>query len=160
VEVIEPETTQTVPAGQVGELVVTNLGRLGSPLIRYRTGDLVCLDPRPCPCGSRFARLDGGILGRCDDMIHLRGNNVYPSALEALLRRFPEVAEYRVEVDQSAALPSLRIEVEATPAGVDDLLDRLDRAIRDEFLFRAELSLVPPGSLPRFEMKARRFTRK
>jgi phenylacetate-CoA ligase len=156
-EVIDPETQQPVAAGQPGELVLTNLGRRGSPLIRYRTGDLVRVDQEPCPCGSRFTRLDGGILGRCDDMIHLRGNNVYPSALEALLRRFPEVAEYRVEVDGAAALPQLRIDVEPTPSGGDDLLDRLDRAIRDEFLFRAELRQVPPGSLPRFEMKAKRF---
>jgi len=159
-EVIDPGSGEPVAPGQTGELVLTNLGRRGSPLLRYRTGDVVRLDPRPCPCGSRFARLDGGILGRCDDMIHLRGNNVYPSALEALLRRFPDVAEYRVEVDQSAALPSLRIEVEPTSAGADDLLDRLDRAIRDEFLFRAELRRVPPGSLPRYEMKSRRFVRK
>jgi phenylacetate-CoA ligase len=156
-EVVEPSTGEPVPAGQVGELVVTNLGRLGSPLIRYRTSDLVRVDPRPCPCGSPYRRLDGGILGRADDMIHLRGNNVYPGALEALLRRFPEVAEYRVEVDQSAALTALRVEVEPVNGGGADLVERVDRAIRDEFLFRAEVRLVPPGSLPRFEMKAQRF---
>jgi phenylacetate-CoA ligase len=159
-EVIDPTTTEPVPPGQVGELVLTNLGRLGSPLIRYRTGDLVRVDPRPCPCGSSFVRLDGGILGRGDDMIHLRGNNVYPGALEALLRRFPDLAEYRVEVDQSAALPALRVEVEPVNGGGPDLVERVDRAIRDEFLFRAEVRLVPPGSLPRFEMKANRFVKK
>jgi phenylacetate-CoA ligase len=159
-EVIEPSTGEPVPAGQVGELVVTNLGRVGSPLIRYRTGDLVRVDPRPCPCGSPYLRLDGGILGRADDMIHLRGNNVYPGALEALLRRFPEVAEYRVEVDQSAALTALRVEVEPVNGGGAGLVERVDRAIRDEFLFRAEVRLVAPGSLPRFEMKAQRFVKK
>ncbi len=159
-EVIDPATLAPVPPGQLGELVLTNLGRLGSPLIRYRTGDLVRVDPRPCPCGTPFLRLDGGILGRGDDMIHVRGNNVYPGALEALLRRFPEVAEYRVEVDQSTALPALRIEVEPVNGGGADLVDRVDRAVRDEFLFRAEVRLVPPGSLPRFEMKAKRFSRK
>jgi phenylacetate-CoA ligase len=157
VDVIDSATGQTVLAGQLGELVVTNLGRLGSPLIRYRTGDLVRVDPKPCPCGSPFLRLDGGILGRADDMIHLRGNNVYPGALEALLRRFTEVAEFRVEVDQSAALTALRVEVEAVNGGGADLVERVDRAIRDEFLFRAEVRLVPAGSLPRFEMKAQRF---
>jgi phenylacetate-CoA ligase len=158
-EVIDLAGEQPAPAGQVGELVLTNLGRVGSPLIRYRTGDLVRVDPRPCPCGSPYLRLDGGILGRGDDMIHLRGNNVYPGALEALLRRFPEVAEYRVEVDQSAALTALRVEVEAVNGG-GDLVERVDRAIRDEFLFRAEVRLVAPGSLPRFEMKAKRFVKK
>jgi phenylacetate-CoA ligase len=159
-EVVEPATGEPAPPGQVGELVVTNLGRTGSPLIRYRTGDLVRVDPRPCPCGSPYLRLDGGILGRADDMIHLRGNNVYPGALEALLRRFPEVAEYRVEVDRSAALTALRVEVEPVNGGGAGLVERVDRAIRDEFLFRAEVRLVPPGSLPRFEMKAKRFSRK
>src|SRR5262249_54781908 len=68
---------------KMGELVITNLGRWGSPVLRYRTGDLVRIDPKPCPCGRQLVRLEGGILGRADDMIHLRGNNVYPSALEA-----------------------------------------------------------------------------
>lgn len=161
VEVIDPVTTKPVAAGTEGELVITNLGRLGSPLIRYRTGDLVRVDRKPCPCGRSFVRLDGGILGRTDEMIHLRGNNVYPTALEALLRRFPEVAEYRVEVDMTGPLAALRIDLEpATSADGPELAARVSRAIRDEFLFRAEVTHVAPGSLPRFEMKARRVVRK
>ena len=141
--------------------MVTNLGRWGSPLLRYRTGDLVRVDPRPCPCGRCFVRLDGGILGRTDDMIHLRGNNVYPSALEAVIRRFPEVAEFRVEVDQSQALAVLRVELEPEePARGADLAERVERAIRDELLFRPEVTVVRPGTLPRFEMKARRLVRR
>jgi phenylacetate-CoA ligase len=160
-EVVDVKTGQPVPAGQTGELVITNLGRLGSPLIRYRTGDLVRVDPRPCPCGSPFLRLEGGILGRTDDMIHLRGNNLYPSALEAVIRRFPEVAEYRVEVDETGSLAELRIEVEPQ----DDkqgarVAQRVSQAIRDELLFRAEVVAVSPGTLPRFEMKANRISRK
>jgi phenylacetate-CoA ligase len=130
-------------------------------VLRYRTGDLVRTDPRPCPCGRRLVRLEGGILGRTDDMIHLRGNNVYPSALEAVIRRFGEVAEYRVEVDQTGALPVLRVELE--PVAVeraDHLVEEIDRAIRNELYFRAEVRAVSPGSLPRFEMKARRISRK
>jgi len=156
-EVIDPATEQPVSAGQVGELVLTNLGRWGSPLLRYRTGDLVRIDARPCPCGRAFMRLEGGILGRCDDMIHLRGNNVYPTALEAVIRRFPEVAEYRVEVDQSGPMARLRIELEpVSQAPANAIAERVDRAIRDELLFRADVTTVAPGSLPRFEMKARR----
>jgi phenylacetate-CoA ligase len=151
-EVIDPQTGQ--PA-QEGELVVTNLGRAASPVIRYRTGDLVRIGARPCPCGRTFLRLDGGILGRADDMIHLRGNNVYPSALEAVIRRFPEVAEYRIEVDQTAALPRLRVLLETSTNDVG-LAGRVERAVRDELMFRPEVELVAPGSLPRFEMKARR----
>lgn len=160
-EVIDPASTRPVAPGQLGELVLTNLGRWGSPVIRYRTGDLVRVDPKPCPCGRCLIRLDGGILGRTDDMIHLRGNNVYPSALEALIRRFPEVAEYRLEVDQSRSLAALRVEVEPSEESQgQELAERVERAIRDEFLFRAEVHPVSPGSLPRFEMKARRLVRK
>lgn len=156
-EVVEPASGRPVAAGELGELVITNLGRWGSPLLRYRTGDLVRVDPRPCPCGRSFIRLDGGILGRTDDMIHLRGNNFYPSALEAVIRRFPEVAEYRVEVDQSGPLADLRVEIEPVSWGsTADIVEQVARAIRDELLFRAEVRAVAPGSLPRFEMKARR----
>jgi phenylacetate-CoA ligase len=157
-EVIDPETGQAVAPGQLGELVLTNLGRWGSPVLRYRTGDLVRADPEPCPCGRPFLRLSGGILGRVDDMIHLRGNKLYPSALEAIIRRFAEVAEYRMEVDRSGSLAALRVEVEPVPAASgDDVAERVSRAIAAELLFRAEVRAVAPGSLPRFEMKAKRL---
>jgi len=126
--------------------------------LRYRTGDLVRVDPHTCPCSRSLLRLQGGILGRVDDMIHLRGNNVYPTALEAVIRRFAEVAEYRVHVDYTQALPELRVELEPAANGVaSDLVQRVDLAIRNELLFRAQVTTVPPGSLPRFEMKARRI---
>jgi phenylacetate-CoA ligase len=159
-EVIDPDTCRPVPAGQVGELVLTNLGRRGSPLLRYRTGDLVRPDPRPCPCGRTFLRLDGGILSRTDDMIHLRGNNIYPSALEDVIRRFPGVAEYRLEVDASQALTALRIEVEPQNGDGQGLARDIGEAIRDTLLFRAEVRAVPPGTLPRYEMKAQRVHHK
>jgi phenylacetate-CoA ligase len=138
---------------RLGELVLTNLGRRDSPLIRYRTGDLVRVDPKPCPCGSKYMRLDGGILGRTDDMIAIRGNNFYPSALENVIRRFTEVAEYRVTIDRSSPLAEMRIEIEGTA----ETAQRIGDAIRDELMFRAEVVLVAPGTLPRFEMKARRI---
>jgi phenylacetate-CoA ligase len=157
-EVIDPLSGEALPLGEPGELVLTNLGRWGSPLLRYRTGDRVRVDPRPCSCGRSFAWLDGGILGRTDDMIHVRGNNLYPSSVEAVIRRFPEVVEFRVEVDHGGPLAELRIEVEPVLGGREvDLAERIGTAIRDELLFRAEVTTVPPGSLPRFEMKARRF---
>ncbi len=159
VEVIDPETLEPIPAGTTGELVLTTLGRVGSPLIRYRTGDLVCVDPDPCPCGRSFVRLKGGILGRGDDMIHLRGNNLHPSTLEAVIRRVEEVAEYRIEVDRSSPLAVLRVEVEPVPsARGEEVAERVERAIRDDLLFRAEVRAVAPGSLPRYEMKARRIS--
>lgn len=161
VEVIDPQTGAARPPGEAGELVLTNLGRLGSPVIRYRTGDLVRCSATPCPCGLPFVRLEGGVLGRTDDMILLRGNNLYPAALEAVIHRFADVAEYRVEVDQSSALAELRIEVEPC-AGIDPagLAERVSRAVRDAFWFRAEVIAVAQGALPRFDMKARRIVRK
>jgi phenylacetate-CoA ligase len=162
-EVIDPASGAAVPPGHIGELMLTNLGRHGSPLLRYRTGDLVRVDPKPCPCGRTFLRLDGGILGRTDDMIPVRGDKVYPAALEDVIRRFAEVAEYRVEVDTGAPLAELRIEVEPVAAcelAPKTLADRIAAAIRDELFFRAEVIAVPPGSLPRFEMKAQRIKRR
>jgi phenylacetate-CoA ligase len=156
-EVIDPQTTRPIPAGQVGELVLTNLGRWGSPLLRYRTGDLVKVDPRPCPCGRTFLRLEGGILGRTDDMIHIRGNNLYPSSLEAVIRRFPEVAEYRLIIAKREEMAEVRVVLEPIDeAAGRDLVERVGQSIRQELLFRADVELAPVGSLQRFEMKARR----
>lgn len=161
IEVIDPATGAEVSDGNVGEMVVTNFGRWASPLIRYRTGDLVQMDTRPCPCGLTYRRLLGGILGRSDELIHVRGNNVYPTALEAILRGFPDVAEYRIEVDQTQPLAELRIEVEpVSDADGAALANRVCDAIRERLLFRAEVVAVAVGSLPRFELKARRVVRK
>jgi phenylacetate-CoA ligase len=159
-EVIDPEG-QPVADGTAGELVLTTFGRHGSPLVRYRTGDLVCVSPRPCPCGRALRRLEGGIRGRVDETIVIRGNNFHPGALQTLLHRFPEVAEYRLEVDETGPLPVLHVEVEPHPdAEAGPLAARVDQAIHDTLLFRAEVRIVPPGTLPRFELKARRLVRK
>jgi len=109
-EVLQPNGTEPVKAGEIGELVLTNLGRVGSPLIRYRTGDLVRESPESGPVNG--TRLVGGVLGRTDDMIHVRGNNLYPTAIEAVVRRFPDVVEFRIVVDRAGPLADLRIEVE------------------------------------------------
>lgn len=155
-EVVDPTTGKAVPAGTPGELILTNLGRTGSPLIRYRTGDLVRIATDPDPSGRDWRRLDGGVLGRVDDMIHVRGNNLYPSAIEAIIRRFPDVAEYRLCVDHTNPLADLRLEVEPTSGDGRELAEAVGRAVRAELLFRVEVTPAPPGSLPRFEMKARR----
>jgi phenylacetate-CoA ligase len=152
-EVIDPATGSLLPPGTAGELVLTTLSRPGSPLFRYRTGDLVCVDPELCPCGLPYVRLGGGIRGRADDMVVIRGNNVHPSALQTILHRFSEVTEYRVEVDRTGALPELRIDVETHDAA---FALRVEQAVRDELLFRPVVRAVPPGTLPRFEHKARR----
>jgi phenylacetate-CoA ligase len=157
-EILQPGGNQPVSPGTEGELVVTTFRRTASPLIRYRTGDLV----QAGPAGRwPFLYLAGGIRGRADDMVSIRGNNLHPAALQAVLHNFDDVAEYRVVIDQSATLAALVIEVEARE-GVDAALvaARVDRAIRDELLFRAEVRVVPPGSLPRHELKARRWVRR
>ncbi len=160
-EVIDPTTGESLAPGHEGELVLTNLGRWGSPLIRYRTGDRVLIDPEPCPCGRIFLRLKGGIRGRTDDMMIIRGNNVYPSTLEGILRRFPEVVEYRLEVSQSGPMTSLHLHVECLPAAPDhDLVEMIRETIRRELHFRPDVTLAPAGSLPRPEMKAQRVVRK
>jgi phenylacetate-CoA ligase len=161
VEILDPESQQEVSPGQLGELVITNLGRLGSPLIRYRTGDLVVADTSECPCGRALLRLAGGILGRTDDMITVRGNNVFPSSIEAVLREIDNLAEYRVLVETQRSMQHLRIEVEPSPdADVDQLVDTVARAVKDRLNFQADVVAVPPESLPRFELKGRRFLKK
>ena len=155
VEVIDPETGS---AADSGELVLTNLGRSGSPLIRYRTGDMVNLAPGVDATGCRS--IAGGILNRADDMIHIRGNNLYPSAIEAVIRRFRDVVEFRILVDRSEALSDLQIEIEpAEGTAGAGLAQAVARAIRDDLLFRADVVAVAPGSLPRFELKSRRVVR-
>ena len=152
-----------------GELVITNLGRIGSPMIRYRTGDIVEVDPQPCPCGRNLLRLKGGILGRVDDMLTIRGNNVFPTAVEAILREFPEVIEFQFDTVTRDSMPQLQIEIETT-FGVPDtdeqqqqfrrLVERITAVIHDRLHFQPEIIPVPPQSLPRSEMKSRRMRRR
>jgi phenylacetate-CoA ligase len=159
-EVIDPASGKPIPDGNEGELVLTNLGRWGSPLIRYRSGDLVRLSRGRCACGSWFARLEGGILSRVDDMFIVRGNNVFPVAVESVLRQFPEIAEFRVNVCEEDTLTRVLIEIESEPDTTTvDLADRVERAIQTALSFRADIQSVPRGALPRFEMKAHRFIR-
>ncbi len=158
-EVVAIGGTDPVPAGQYGELVLTNLGRLSNPLIRYRTGDVVRWEPGDAACRCTWRRLAGGIIGRVDDMIHIRGNNLYPATLEAIVRRFPEVAEYRIVVDQTGPLADVRIEIEPHGGDGRQLAEAVAQAIRDELLFRVVVQAVPPQSLPRYELKARRVCR-
>lgn len=166
-EIIDPQTTLAatpdLSGAMTGELVLTNLGRTGSPLIRYRTGDLVTTDPQPCACGRRLLRLSGGILSRADDMLIIRGNNVFPSSVEAILREFPEIAEYRLQVRTERAMSHLKIEIEPV-SELDDsaqaaLSHRVDDAIKARLNFHPEISFVAIGSLPRFELKGQRLVR-
>jgi len=160
-EVIDPETGRALGTGSTGELVLTNLGRTGSPLIRFRTGDLVQRAVGSvCACGTHELALEGGILGRTDDMVVVRGVNVYPSAVEDILRA-GGVAEYRVEVRAHRTLPELNILVELPRPNEDgkSLAHRLEAALSGALALRIPVSCVPGGTLPRFEMKAQRWVR-
>jgi phenylacetate-CoA ligase len=159
VEVIDPVTGRSNEPGAKGELVITNLGRSGSPVIRYRTGDLVQPRGQACPCGSPFMLLEGGVLGRVDDMIVIRGVNVFPSAIENIMREFPEIEEFRIETFARHAMRELKLVIEpgSDQSSAAGLQDRVSSLVRERIGLRAEVELVSPGTLPRFELKAKRF---
>ncbi len=164
-EVLDPESGRPVAPGEVGELTLTNLGRWGSPVFRYRSGDRVRLAAAACPCGRTFPRLAGGILGRVDDMLVVRGVNVFPSALEGIVRQFPVVEEFQIEVFRREALDEVRLllEIDGQAHGreaVDRTLRVVTEAIRRDIGIRVEAVAVPPRSLPRYELKARRVVRR
>jgi phenylacetate-CoA ligase len=160
-EVLNPHTEVAMRPGETGELVLTTLDRIGSPLLRYRTGDLVKPRARSvCVCGRSELALEGGILGRSDDMVIVRGVNVYPSVVEDIVRAFPEITEYRVQLDCRQAMTELALEVEVADAiAAPTLQQRLEQTFQSSLNLRVPISLLPPGSLPRFEMKAQRWVR-
>ncbi|MBA2285077.1 MAG: AMP-binding protein, partial [Ktedonobacteraceae bacterium] len=151
-EILDPQTGQPIEEGQTGELVLTNLGRWGYPAIRYRTGDLVRHGGHNCGCGRAFLLLSGGILGRIDDMLVVRGVNLYPSALAEVLHRFPEVAEYKIIVTRAGPLDEVALQVECPP----HLVSQIQEELHTSFSLRIPVEAVEPGKLPRFELKARR----
>jgi phenylacetate-CoA ligase len=163
-EVLEPESGRPVAPGEVGELTLTNLGRWGAPVLRYRSGDRVRLATSACACGRTFARLEGGILGRADDMLIVRGVNVFPSALEGIVRRFAVVDEFQIEVFRRGAMDEVRLVLEidgsARPAeSVRETVEGIAEAVRRDLGIRVEVAAVPARSLPRYELKARRVVR-
>ena len=155
-EVIDPETCEQAQAGARGELVITNLGRAGMPVLRYRTGDLAEVTEEVCSCGRTFARIKGGVLGRADDMIIVRGVNLYPGAIDDLMRSLPEIAEYEVMIRRVEGMDDLLIRIETETA---DAPLRVVSAFRAQFNIRVSVELAPAGSLPRYEFKARRYKR-
>lgn len=160
VEVVDPKTLEPVPEGEEGELILTNLSRIGFPIIRYRTGDLVRLNQAPCSCGRTFARFEGGVLGRADDMVVIRGVNVFPSAVENLVRRCDAIVEFRIRVSSLGEMSELNVEIELQPGtDLNAAQEQVHHEISSGLGLRPEVKVVEPGSLPRFEMKAKRFLR-
>ncbi len=151
-EFLSVETGAQANESELSELILTCLGRVGSPIIRYRTGDLVkptWNDPEEC----RFVLLEGGVLGRVDDMLIVRGVNIFPTSIEQILRGFPEIIEYRMTAYKQGEMDALKIEIE-------DRLERPERVEKELQLrlgLKVEVTCVEVGSLPRFELKGMRF---
>jgi phenylacetate-CoA ligase len=151
VEVVDPQSGQPLPDGEVGELVFTTLTKEALPLLRYRTGDLASLTREPCACGRTFARMSR-VLGRTDDMLIIRGVNVFPSEIERALLAIPELTpHYQLVVERPGHLDELTVQVEGTvePAAVR-------RQLHTVLGLTAQVETVEPGSVPRSEGKALR----
>lgn len=151
-EVVDPETGVEVEDGQHGELVLTTLVRTAGPLLRYRTGDWV----KKVMHEGRLT-LEGGVLGRVDDMVVLRGVNIYPSAIEAVVRQFSDVEEFMVEQRKVEAMDEIELLIEVPGNVSKSLLKQIESKLRDTFSMRIPVRLAEPGSLPRHEFKAKRW---
>jgi phenylacetate-CoA ligase len=159
-EVIDPETGAAVAEGVRGELVITTLGRIGMPVLRYRTGDLVELTTEACACGRPLARIKGGVLGRADDMLTVRGVNLYPSVIDDLIHAMPSIIEYEVEIRRVAEMDDLLLKVEvAEPHSFAEVERALLAAFRAQLNIRVSVAQAARGRLPRYELKARRYKR-
>ncbi|WP_027368281.1 phenylacetate--CoA ligase family protein [Desulfocurvibacter africanus] len=163
VEVIDPVTLEPVPEGQVGELVLTTLTREGMPIIRYRTRDLTRLLPGQCACGRTHRRIDR-ISGRADDMLIIKGVNIYPMQVEQVLMTMPEVGQnYLIIIEREGYLDQLRIKVEIQDEyfvedmrGLRSLQEKIAHKLHDEILITPRVDLVQRGTLPQSEGKAKR----
>ena len=160
VEIINPDTLEPVPDGEIGELVLTTINREGMPLLRYRTRDLTRILPGECPCGRHHKRLDR-MKGRSDDMIILKGVNIFPIQIETILMQFEELAsDYLITLDTSEDNDFMTVDVELRDMPIDDysklqaLEKEITRQLRDEILITPKVRLVPKNSLPKSEGKA------
>jgi len=165
VEVIDPRTEEPLPPGEAGELVFTTLTKEALPVIRYRSGDIASLDPTPCRCGRTFVRMSR-VVGRTDDMLIIRGINVYPSQVEAALVGLPELSpHYQLVVTRERTLDELEVKVEVSEgfakqlggsfsgeeAPVAELAMRCQQKLLGVLGITARVTLAPPGTLPRSE---------
>lgn len=159
-EIVDPKTFKPVPAGEEGALVYTHLERNSQPMIRFWAGDIARWEDSTCPCGRTYPRLPGGIYGRTDDMLIIRGENVYPSAIEDCIRSFKALGdEYRIVVQRKNTMDELLVQVEhlpeCDPNRLPEVQDQLGRAMKTKGL-RATVEIMPPNSFERTEFKAKR----
>ena len=160
VEIVNPDTLEPVPDGEVGELVLTTLKREAMPLLRYRTRDLTRILPGECPCGRHHIRLDR-MAGPSDDMIILKGVNIFPIQIETILMQFQELAsDYLITLETVDGNDAMTVDVEMKDLSLDDygklqsLTREITRQLRDEILITPKVRLVPKNSLPKSEGKA------
>ena len=160
VEIIDPDTLEPVPEGEVGELVLTTINREAMPLLRYRTRDLTRILPGECPCGRHHKRLDR-MKGRSDDMIILKGVNIFPIQIETILLQFKELgSDYLITLETAESNDEMTVEVELSQLFTDDygrlqaLTREITRQLKDEILVTPRVKLVPKGALPKSEGKA------
>ncbi len=156
-EIIDPKTGENVPDGEFGEIVITTLVKEGAPLIRYRTHDISRIIPGECPCGSKFPRIDI-ISGRSDDMIKIKGVNVFPKQIEEVLEGFPELSsEYQIRLSHLDGKDTMRIYVE-TNGSVNflEMADKIAAAVKSKIGFTPLVKIVEIGILPRSEKKTKR----
>jgi phenylacetate-CoA ligase len=166
-EVIDPETGEALGPGDKGELVVTMLQKEAVPIIRYRTGDVATVEWEKCACGRHHPRL-GRITGRVDDMLIIRGINVFPSQIEYVLMSNPELGnEFQIVVDRKGALDDMLVRVELKPesfqdnvAQLENLKSKIHERLKNTLMISADVELAEPGTLPRFEGKAKRVVDK
>ena len=166
VEIVDPDTLEPVPDGEIGELVLTSIRREAMPLLRYRTRDLTRVLGRTCPCGRNHVRIDR-MKGRSDDMMVLKGVNIFPIQIEKILMQFPELASnYLITLTTDEDNDNMTVEVELEELFTDDyqrlvaLSKNIQRALKDEILLTPHVKLVPKGSLPVSEGKAVRVVDK
>lgn len=157
IEIIDPATGKNLPDGEIGEIVITTLVKEGAPLIRYRTHDLSRIIPGDCPCGSKFPRIDT-IMGRTDDMMKIKGVNVFPSQIEEVLGTFPEISsEYQIRISHLDGKDTMRIYVETTGSvDFNDLGRRISEKVKSRIGFTPIVKVVEIGLLPRSTKKTQR----
>ena len=156
-EVIDPNTQKKLSLDSIGELVLSSIGRVGCPLLRYRTGDIVHLNHQKCACGFNGQSLKGGILSRTDEMIFLKGNNIYPSALQNMLHSIERILDFRITFYKTEGNPHLLFEIETLQTDSESIKNMLEKMIQTAFLFKPVIKIVPTGTLPIQEMKSKRF---
>ena len=161
IEVINPNTGEYAPEGEVGEMVLTNLGRSCSPTIRFRTRDLVRLKRSACLCGRTFRMLDGGVLGRSDDMIIIRGINIFPPKVGEIVEGHLVVGEEYQMVAYSGKGGEFKVMVELLEGrNEEEVAKTIREDLRQRFEIRMDVEVVPAGTLPRSEYKSKRFVDK